>query len=262
MSGEIGSYLMRSLISEGRIRYETVEQSGKSWVGRVIEKEGPTGLLTTTTGSLHPENETRMLSLTVSDTPEQTRHILVSQARGRNRNPSNYATWHELDAFIVSNKSDVFIPYAEKLAHLIPTVAIRLRRDFATILVLIRVHARLHQQARAKDEMGQVIAELADYCAIRPLVADIIAEGIEDAVTPTMREIVEMVRAQHNAVSITELSKLLKIDKSSASRRVGKAVGRGYLRFLHAGRGVPSQVTTGDPLPDDLEILPLPERLG
>ena len=35
----------------------------------MIEREGPTGLIVTTTAlRLHPENETRMLSLTVTDT--------------------------------------------------------------------------------------------------------------------------------------------------------------------------------------------------
>ena len=40
---------------------------------RLIEREGPTGLLVTTTAiSLHAENETRLISIPVDDTPEQT----------------------------------------------------------------------------------------------------------------------------------------------------------------------------------------------
>ena len=44
---------------------------------RVIEREGPTGLLVTTAAVLlHPENETRLLSILVNDTPQQAKNIL------------------------------------------------------------------------------------------------------------------------------------------------------------------------------------------
>jgi hypothetical protein len=39
----------------------------------------------------------------------------------------------------------VVIPFAKRLADLVPPVAIRLRRDFKTVLMLIRAHALLHQ---------------------------------------------------------------------------------------------------------------------
>src|SRR5829696_8399775 len=64
MSGEFATYLMRSLLSEGRVRYETVEKTSEGMKPRLIEREGPTGLIVTTTAvKLHPENETRLLSL-------------------------------------------------------------------------------------------------------------------------------------------------------------------------------------------------------
>jgi hypothetical protein len=74
LSGEFATYLMRSLLSEGRVRYETVEKTSEGMKPRLIERDGPTGLIVTTTAvKLHPENETRLLSLTVTDTQEQTR---------------------------------------------------------------------------------------------------------------------------------------------------------------------------------------------
>ena len=69
MASDFATYLIRSLLSEGRLRYETVEKTKDGLVARVIEREGPTGLIVTTTSlRLHPENETRMLSLTITDT--------------------------------------------------------------------------------------------------------------------------------------------------------------------------------------------------
>ena len=59
LTGGVGAYLMRSLISEGRLRYETVENGAQALNPRVIEREGPTGLLVTTTAlnlDTEPEN--------------------------------------------------------------------------------------------------------------------------------------------------------------------------------------------------------------
>jgi hypothetical protein len=71
LRSDFTSYLLRSLLSEGRVRYETVEKTPDGLRSRVIEREGPTGLLVTTTAiGLHPENETRLLSITVTDTPD------------------------------------------------------------------------------------------------------------------------------------------------------------------------------------------------
>ncbi len=77
MSGDFATYLIRSLLSEGRLRYEVVEKTSEGLKPRLIEREGPTGLLVTTTAvKLHPENETRLISLTVTDTHQQTRDVM------------------------------------------------------------------------------------------------------------------------------------------------------------------------------------------
>jgi hypothetical protein len=77
LESDFATHLLRSLLSEGHIRYETVEKTPDGIKPRVIERKGPTGcLLTTTATRLHPENETRMLSVTVDDNREQTRAIL------------------------------------------------------------------------------------------------------------------------------------------------------------------------------------------
>src|SRR5262249_11159346 len=44
---------------------------------------------------------------------------------------------------------------------------------------------------RRKDEQGQVIAAPEDYAAVRELVADLVAEGVEATIKPEIREVVE-----------------------------------------------------------------------
>jgi hypothetical protein len=82
MASDFATYLIRTLLSEGRLRYETVEKTKEGLSSRLIEREGPTGLIVTTTSlRLHPENETRMLSLAIADTQDQTAAVLRALAR-------------------------------------------------------------------------------------------------------------------------------------------------------------------------------------
>jgi hypothetical protein len=154
----------------------------------------------------------------------------------------------------------------QHLAALIPPVAVRLRRDFGALLNLIRAHALLHQASRGRDAEGRIVATIEDYAAVRELVADLVSEGIEATVPATVRETVEAVkRLRENSngepVTVAELARELKLDRSAVSRRVRNAKDRGYLRDLEENQRKPSRLILGDELPDDLEILPEPEAV-
>jgi hypothetical protein len=266
MSGEFATYLMRSLLSEGRVRYETVEKTSEGIKPRLIEREGPTGLIVTTTAvKLHPENETRLLSLTVTDTQDQTRAVMAALAEEACEAAPDLATWHALQVWLESAEHRVSITYARKLAALIPPVAVRLRRDFGALLNLIRAHALLHQASRVRDTEGRIIATIEeDYAAVRELVADLVSEGIEVTVPKTVRETVEAVKrlredSNGEPVTVTDLARALRLDRSAVSRRVSNAKDRGYLRDLEENLRKPSRLVLGDDLPDDLQILPKPE---
>jgi len=270
MASDFATYLIRSLLSEGRLRYETVEKTREGLVPKIIEREGPTGLIVTTTSlRLHPENETRMLSLTVTDTREQTAAVFQALANG-GTHKVDLSRWQALQAWLATSMCDVEIPFATALAKLVPPVAIRLRRDFKTVLTLIRAHALLHQANRRKDAKGRLLAEIADYAAVRELVADLVAEGAEVTIKPEVRETIRAVQdlLAHgleddgiNSVKQADLKKALKLDKSVVSRRVAAALEAGLLRNLEERKGRPARLVLGDPLPDEIELLPTPERL-
>jgi hypothetical protein len=264
LESEFASYLVRSLLSEGCLRYETVEK-GKNGelVARLVQREGPTGLIVSTTSvALHPENETRLLSLSATDTAVQTKLVLSRLAEDDVAEP-DYSRWHAFQIWLATAEHRVAIPYAPALADLVPPVAVRLRRDFRAVLSLIRSHAILHQASRERDDNGRVIATLEDYAIVRELVVDLVSEGVEATVPPTVRETVQAVsaRASEDGVSITALAGALNLDKTSTSRRWNNARARGYLKNLETGRGKPARIVLADPLPDDQEILPTPERL-
>lgn len=265
MASDFATYLIRSLLSEGRLRYETVEKTRDGLVPKFIEREGPTGLIVTTTSvRLHPENETRMLSLTVSDTREQTAAVFRALANGGTHG-ADLSQWLALQTWLATSNCQVDIPYAARLAEMVPPVAVRLRRDFKTVLTLIRAHVLLHQASRQKDAGGRLVAEVADYAAVRELVAELVAEGAEVAIKPEVRETVravaDLLTDGREEAKQADIRKALKLDKSVVSRRVTAAVDAGVLRNLEDRKGRPARLVLGDPLPEEIELLPKPERL-
>ena len=266
MNSDFQTYLMRSLLSEGRVRYETVEKTSEGMKPRLIEREGPTGLIVTTTAvKLHPENETRLISLTVTDTQQQTRDIMAALADEGVADGPDLDSWHALQQWLARAERRVTIPYAKELAAKIPPLAVRLRRDFGALLNLIKAHALLHQANRQRDREGLIIATIADYAKVRDLVADLVSEGIEATVSPTVRETVATVGRLHDetekAATLRDIAEELKLDKSTASRRVRTAIDKGFIKNLEDQRGRAGRYVPADPLPDDVEILPPPEVL-
>jgi hypothetical protein len=268
LTGDFATYLVRSLLSEGKVRYETVEKTADGLRARLIEREGPTSLLMTTTAvHLHPENETRLLSIPITDTQEQTRQIFAALAGEQTTSPE-LSEWQALQEWLSATASPVTIPFARTLATLVQPVATRLRRDFGMLLNLLRAHALLHQATRGQDAHGRVVATFADYAAVRELVADLVAEGAGAAVAATVRETVEGVksalqeRGDGALVSVAVLAGVLKLDKGTVSRRVRVAVDAGYLENTETRRGRPYALCCGSPLPEEVEVLPTVEALA
>ena len=129
------------------------------------------------------------------------------------------------------------IPYAEALAELIDPNVLRIRRDFTKVLNLIRAHALLHQLNRKRDPEGNIIAKLIDYTRVYRLVKGPLQLAHETSVPQKIRETVEAVReaseeADFQGISVTDLGKLLGLDKSNASLRALEAQDKGFLRKL------------------------------
>src|SRR5215213_9980407 len=266
LSGDFQEYVIRTLLSEGFLEYEFVEKTSDGLRPRRITKEGPTGFITTTTrDKLHAENETRYLSLTVTDTREQTRRVFRALADGRTEEPDR-GRWQALQIWLEAGEHRVNIPYAGALAEKMGDVAVRLRRDFSVILSLIKAHAILHQATRERDAQGCIIATLADYARVRGLVSGLIAESVEATVPKTVRETVEAVEnvidgwGEDHATN-KAIAEELEIDKAAASRRVRTAIGRGYLKNLEDRKGHPARLVLAESMPEDQEILPAPGEL-
>lgn len=200
----------------------------------------------------------------MSDTREQTAAVFRALANGGTYG-ADLSQWQALQVWLTTSKCQVDIPYAARLAETVPPVAVRLSRDFKTVLTLIRAHALLHQASRKRDADRRIIAEIADYAAVRELVADLIAEGAEATtkteIRETVRRVADLLADGREEVKQADIKRALKLDKSVVSRRVAAAVDAGLLRNLEDRKGRPARLVLGEPLPDEIELLPRPERL-
>jgi hypothetical protein len=132
-------YLVRTLLSEGEIRYLTTEKTPQGkMVAREIHRPGPTGLITTLTKGLTKEdNETRTISLYMNDSKEHTLRVIEAQAlregglwAGEEVDP---LPWHAL--YWTLPQTEVVVPFApavQRLLHAqdLPEDLTRLRRNF------------------------------------------------------------------------------------------------------------------------------------
>jgi hypothetical protein len=111
----------------------------------------------------------------------------------------------------------------------------------------------------------RIVATPEDYEAVRELVHDLIAEGVGTSVPPNIRQTVlavKRLKPKHQAgVPLPALAAELRLDKSSTSRRVSDAIERGFLRNEQEKQGQPARLFAGEPLPEEVEVLPRLEAI-
>ena len=175
----------------------------------------------------------------------------------------DFEPWLALQRWLeLAGERRVVIPFARKLADLLPATAVRMRRDFSQLLTVIQTIALLHQAQRERDGQGRIIATLDDYAAARWLLEEVFAATVHE-MTPAIRETVEAVtRLSKGSPTVTEqqLVKELGLVKSTIHYRVRRAVKSGFLVNQTSQRGAPAQLVIGAPIPDGCP-LPTTEEL-
>jgi urease gamma subunit len=229
---DMQDYLLRELMSEGKLVYPIAQRHGGTIT---IIKNGPVAFMVTTTkAALNPENETRMLSLEIDDSAEQTTRVLnrvaLNVGTNADKDAIDFHPWHFFQQWLADGNRDVTVPYAVALAKLIAARSggsVRLRRDFAQVLAAIKSHALMHRYHRDTDERGQIIADIdRDYRTVAELMADPISEASGASVKKEVQETINAVRvetvdlAHDDGATAYQIGKRLNLDKSSAGRRL------------------------------------------
>jgi len=248
---ELQDYLLRELMSEGKLIYPVVQKVGDELVTTNIEKNGPVAFqVTTTKAALHPENETRMISIDVDDSQEQTELVIakVAEIIGENAEGAkiDLEPWRDFQRWLAAGNCKVVIPFASSLAKLIPPKSVRLRRDFGQILLAIKAHALIHRAHRPVDDRDQIIADFRDYVAVATLMGAIVSEASGTKVSKAVQDTIDAVKQttkdmfKDDGASAEQVAKLLKVDTSTLgagflwqSKRATYAISRrGNIRLV------------------------------
>lgn len=271
MTDGTGRTLLRQLLSEGKVRYATVESSDKGLKGMELPTlEGPCGLIMTTTATaIHAEDESRMLSVSLAESPEQIRAALFAQAdssRASNKNSSkpDLDKWHARYEKVKELPNDVLVPFAQDIVNHLPTTHDRIKRDFPQVLSLISASALLHADYRKKDQ-ERVVAEPLDYEIVYRLVNDAISEGMTKSVPDHVRRLVECVsteaRREMSGISVSKLAEKLNRDPSVISRTVNKVIEDGFVENTNPGQGREAKLVIGGRTLPSSSALPAPKVL-
>jgi hypothetical protein len=286
------SMLLRSLISEGRIVHQTTVEDPDSRTGRRVERivrEGPIALIITTTGELHAENETRMLSFHISESQEQTRAViegLAARAAGTDEGAADFAIWHDFQRWIALGPTAAVILFAPQIAAKIPPSMVRFRRDVESLFNFIKASAILHQEQRKVDDKGRVVATLDDYRVAYSIFSKVLAETSGQRVTENVRAVVDLIaqRAAQPAakpndsrfarvagpaassevvLSSEQIGTLTGIGKSAAYRAIRSAIDLGFLVNNEARPRKPYRLVVQQHIDDAAAtLLPHPDTLS
>ncbi|MCH8993427.1 MAG: DUF3854 domain-containing protein [Chloroflexi bacterium] len=259
---------IRSLATDNAMTYDVVERDEETGrhETRHIEKPGPTGLITTSTRRLREQLSTRMLTVSIPDTPDHVREVLLAHAEAVNgiRPVADVAPFQALQRWLeMAGERRVTIPFANALARSVPADLIRMNRDFRQLLTMIQAVALLHQCQRERDADGRIVATIDDYRMVRERMLEVFTAVATGGVTPSMRATVEAVRSLYDGEPLTvkQVADHLKLPKNTALYRVRAAGAGGYVVNQETRKGQPAKLVLGDPLPEERPALPEPVDL-
>lgn len=263
-----GWVFLRQMLTEGKLDYLSVGHNKEGHEGKVLQTvEGPMGvMMTTTANALHAEDETRLLSLYVDQSPEQIRRALMKNMHAGPTKPSEdtLAKWHAFHQYVCNGMQEVSIPFLETLLSRLPTSHSRVLRDAPKVLSLIRAHALIHQLSRRK-EGNKIVATLDDYAMVYDLVSEPLAFGLRESVPHHIADVVKAAlklhRQHERPLTQVEIAKHLGRDQSVVSRSLSTATREGFLFNEVTGQGRPYGYVPGERELPSNQVLPTPMEM-
>ena len=179
-------YVVRSLLSEGRVSYQ-VPQKDEDGKFITVEKrlDGPTSFITTTTiDKLEPQLEDRLFTIHPDESMEQTRSIMTMTAKIKDGSFEGVdkATMDAYKLFHSQLKPvDVVIPYAGQISEYLQRgekLPIAARRAFNRVMAIIQTVVCAYQFQRSRDSKGRLEAEISDYWMALQIVREAFRETL------------------------------------------------------------------------------------
>jgi DNA primase len=230
-------FITRSLISEGRIKYCTVEkdEDGKhSTVEKILD--GPTSFITTTImENLEQQMDDRLFTIHPDEGIDQTKNIITmiaSQKSGTFKGLDNKTieTWKHYHSLLKPVK--VEIPFAGKISEYInknKKVPLSTRRAFKRVLIVIQAVTCAYQFQRNRNDDGKIIAEMSDYSIALQIVTESFRENM-GAPDEKTKERIEFIKEKRMVFS-KDIAEKYGVSSSAVSSWTSKKVKEGTLAW-------------------------------
>ena len=195
---------LREMLSSGVLR-KLMPDKGQSGIieTRHIEQKGPIAYVESTTlGEIFEEDLNRCILIHTDESSKQTSLILLASANQiRESSESTILRHHAIQRML--KPIDIHIPYARKLAGLVPAEKVEMRRLFRMLLSVIEASALLNQFQRQIGEDGRIIANEDDYATAYQIMWRPIAEQIANSVSDVAVEVWKYLQSNFGSEAFT-----------------------------------------------------------
>jgi len=165
---------LREMLSSGRLSKLMPVKGSGGIETRLIEQDGPIAFVESTTlTKIFEEDANRCLLVQTDERQAQTRRIYRAIAAAHSGGQSQDAKeailqrHHAMQRML--QQAWVVVPYARRLAELVPADRVEGRRAFGHLIAGISACALLHQYQRDRTTDGSVVASPLDYQIIKRL---------------------------------------------------------------------------------------------
>lgn len=273
LDGPDGNDQLRSLIWDGHLSAKRVNKSkGGANAVENFTIEGPTGFfMTTTKEAIHPENQSRMLSIHVEATEDRIGQILAAQGKAA-ENPGattkvDFSDFHFFEQWLAIRNKEVAIPFWSTLTGMLFKRNPQMTRYAKITEQLVKSAALIHQLSR-KEDNGCIQATVEDYAAVYELVNEVIAIGLSaavpDDVLAAYNAVVSIEDARpeaKNGVRPMWVGQKLGIMGASLTRLFKVVENYGFIRNARPFSNKLDFVVADQPPPEPQRVMPTPDQL-
>jgi DNA primase len=228
-------YVVRSLLSEGRVSYQVPEKDDDGKFVTVEKRlDGPTSFITTTViDKLEPQLEDRLFTIHPDESIEQTRMIMsmtasIKDGSFEGLDKQTIESWKTYHARL--NPVEVVIPYAGQISEYLQQderLPIATRRAFNRVMAIIQTVVCAYQFQRSKDSKGRLEAEMCDYWMALQIVREAFRETLGQQSKVTTERIAYI--RENGPVQYNKLKSEWGISKSALTGWVRGKVYDGHL---------------------------------
>jgi hypothetical protein len=200
--------MLRVLISEGRIVYQTVHtQEGSPPVTVTVTKNGPIAVvITSARANIEEEMMTRLMVVDADESDDQTRAI-IERILTESHHPvsaDELERWRDFQRWLeLGRPYEVHVPFLSAILRARAPqkkTPLRYRRDISNFITAIKASAIVYSAQRKRDGLCRIVANLGDYEAAHAAfdrdMGSLYSVNVPDTIKAVVRAIEDMVQRE------------------------------------------------------------------